>query len=164
MALLIATLAEEIRKFADKDFVGFVGFPATDVDAGIAWANAIDVYVGNGAAITPPVTPLAATGAKEALALALAGISAPGAAIAIFDVAFAAYALALIAGMLPGFVGTPPPLLLSVTPPTIATVFLAGAAGATASVQATAMATLIHAWFVTGTATPSGGGASSPWV
>lgn len=161
MPLLVTTLAAAIQKFTDPDFEGFEGFPEDDAAAAAAWAAAIDTYTGAGANIVPPST----TGvvARGALETALLGLSAPGAAIALFDVAFAAYATSLAGGMAPAFTATPPPALLSNTPPTIAAVFAAGVAGADGATQAAAMALLIDTWFRTGTATPSSGGSPAPW-
>lgn len=162
MALLASVLETELRKFMDPQYAGFQGWPTNDVDTAAAWANAIDVYTGSGLSVFPVST----TGviAKGILQTGLLGMSAPGAAIPIFDIALLAYATSLGLGMLPTFVGAPPVLPLTVTPPTLVTIIAAGLAGASSSEQAALMATWIDIWFKTGTAVPSAGGPPVLWI
>lgn len=168
MALISSVLVNEIRKFTDQSFGGFVAFPVDDAATAAAWASAIDAFANAPLALVPSfVVPVSTSGiaAKAAMQTALIGLSAPGAVIALFDVAFAAYATALAVGMAPAFTpSTPPPLLLSVSGTTIASVFAAGVLGADAHTQAIAMASLITLWFLTGSSVPSGGGSLVPWT
>lgn len=165
MVLLASVLETELRKFMDPQYSGFQGWPTNDVDTATAWANAIDTYMGGGLAVTPP----SASGAiaKTGLQTGLLGMSAPGAAIPIFDTAMLAYATSLAAGMstMPApFVGTPPIVPLTLTPPTLVTIVAAGLAGASSAEQAAVIATWIDTWFKTGTAVPAGGGPVVNWL
>lgn len=162
MPLLASVLETELRKFMDPQYAGFQGWPTNDVDTATAWANAIDTYTGGGLAVTPP----SASGAvaKTGLQTGLLGMSAPGAALAIFDVAMLAYATALGLGMAPAFVATPPVAPLTITPPTIATIIASGLAGASSSQQAAVLATWIDTWFKTATAVPAAGGPPVTWL
>lgn len=162
MALLASVLETELRKFMDPQYAGFQGWPNNDVDTAAAWANAIDVYTGSGLGITPP----SSTGvvAKGLLQTGLLGMSAPGAAILIFDAALLAYTTSLATGMLPTFVALPPVLPLTVTPPTLATIVASGLAGASSSQQAAVLALWIDTYFKTGTAVPAAGGPAITWL
>ena len=162
MALLASVLETELRKFMDPQYADFKGWPTNDVDTAAAWAKAIDIYTGRGLSVVP----VSATGeaAKGILQTGLLGMSAPGAAILAFDAALLAYATSLAAGMAPAFVGAPPVLTLTATPPTLAIIIAAGLAGASSSEQAALMATWINTWFKTGTAVPSAGGPPVPWT
>lgn len=162
MPLSASTLETELRKFMDPSYGGFVAWPANDAAAAQAWADAMDIYTGAGLGILPQSVNGAL--AKAALVAGLSGMSAPGAAIPLFDTAFAAYALSIAGGMAPAFVAVPPPLLLSVTPPTLATILATGMGGASAAVQAATFAAWIHTWFTTGSATTSGGGPPAFWA
>jgi hypothetical protein len=161
MALIVATLSDALRSFLDPDFSGFVDFPADEVDAASKWSAAIDLYTGSGLLVTPPST--AGPAAKEAMAVAMLGMSAPGVGPVFFDVAFLAYATALGAGMLPAFVATPPPIPLSTTlvPSALAAVV---PGGVPPSIQVPILAGIIDLWFRTATVTPSGGGVPVPWA
>jgi hypothetical protein len=130
----------------------FSALPATEALCAAEWKTAIRSYT---TAIVPVVAAPAQDAAAAAFETALAGMSAPGAGIAIFDTAFGGYAAALAAAMAPP--GTPPPALLSVT---LAPVFIANSApGVTHAAAATAIAGAVNGWFLTGK--DSGGG---PWV
>ena len=168
MALDPLLLTDAIRTFTDPDFGSFAGFPQNDAEAATAWATAIDTYTGGGLTITPPS--LAGAAAFTAMQTGLAGLSLPGAAVALFDASFTAYAGALALGMIQGAVSaaTPPPTTVSVplfpTPvPSIPALFVLGVGGADAATQAAAMANIIDVWFRRGTFV-SGGGSPAPWA
>jgi hypothetical protein len=160
MALIVLTLTEALRSFMDEDAPNFVGYPADETEAAAAWAAAIDAYTGAGLLLTP----LSATGAvaKPALQAALEGMSVPGAGPVVMEAAFLAYASALVPGMLPAFIGTPPPPVLSVL--LAAQGALAIATPTPPAIQGAGVALVIDAWFRLGTATPSGGGPTVPWA
>lgn len=158
----VVTLHEAMREFMDEDYAGFVSFPVDEADAAERWADAIDRYTGSGASITPPVvTPGVGSAARDALALALAGMStpAPVGGPAVMDIAFAAYASTLAGAMITTVItaATPPPLgALSVA---LAAAALPGFTppGVPAEIQTLALAAAIHAWFSTGTYVGSAG-------
>lgn len=147
MPLVPAILTTELQRFADPKSGVFTATPSTDAAACAAWAHAVGVYA---AALVPPATTLPA--ALTALQAGLAGMSAPGGVLTVFPAAFAAFSAALVPGMLPGFISVPPPIPVIAAPPTFATVFAAGIAGAPASVQCGAIAGCIDAWMRLGTA------------
>lgn len=113
--------------------------PATRAACAQAWADAVNGY---SAAIVPASTTVAA--GVAALSSSLASAFAAPSAASPFDAAFAAFAVTVAGGMLPAFTGVPPaaPLniasLLATTQPTHAA-------------AAAAWASLIDAWFRTGT-------------
>lgn len=115
--------------------------PATRAACAQAWADAVNGYA---SAIVPASTTVAA--GVAALSSSLASAFAAPSAASPFDAAFAAFAVTVAGGMLPAFTGVPPaaPLniasLLATTQPTHAA-------------AAAAWASLIDAWFRTGTAT-----------
>lgn len=151
-------LESKLREFMDESYSGFVGWPANDAEAAQAWGDAIDAYV---TGITPVSTTVAA--AKAALVLGLSGLSAPGAAVALLDASFAAYAATVGGGMAPAFVAVPPlpgTFTLALSPVLVAN----AVPGVTGPVAVAALAACIDLWFRTGTATPSGGGPPVPWA
>jgi hypothetical protein len=119
----------------------FASPPATRAACAQAWADAVNGYA---AGVVPASTTVAA--GVAALASSLASAFASPSAASPFDAAFAAFAVTLAGGMLPTFAGVPPPAplnvasLLAVTRPTHAA-------------AAAAFASLLDAWFRTGTAT-----------
>jgi hypothetical protein len=151
-------LRNAFRVFMDSSFGSFTGFPTTELDAATKWAAAVASYASG-------IAPVTTTGAaaQAALQAGLSGMSAPGAGIAIMNAAFASWGTIIAGGMAPTMVGTPPPLLLAVTAPTLLTLFANGVAGASAFSQCTTLSALINTWVRTGTATPSGGGSPVPW-
>jgi len=177
MTLQVTTLADGIRKFSDPTFDGFTGWPADNLATAQAWAAAVDEYVNVQnpldlleSSIFPAIlVPGAAQAAIVAWELVFfAGLEVGGlAAIAAFDTAFAAWGLFAAPGMIfAGSLGPPPvppvtaavapPLPVSFTPPTIASVFLTGTGPpplppADAATQASSMALLIDSWMKTGT-------------
>jgi hypothetical protein len=118
----------------------FAAPPLARADCAQAWADAINGYA---AGIVPPSTTVAAGVAPLASALA-AAFAAPSAASG-FDAAFAAFAVTVAGGQLPTFTGVPPPAPLNIAAQ-LATPQSSHAAAAAA------FATLIDAWFHTGTA------------
>jgi hypothetical protein len=155
------TLRAILRDFMDSsptNSATFDGFPLSEVDAAARWADAIETF-------TAALVPVTTTGAvaRTALQAGLLGMSAPGAGIVIFNAAFAAWATSIVVGMLPAFVGTPPPLPIAATGITFATLFADGVAGSSAFSRCNAMTQIINTWVRTGTATPSGGGSAVPW-
>jgi hypothetical protein len=110
------------------------------------WADAMVDYV---AAMVPPSTTASAAGASLQGALAEA-FAAPGGAVPGMEQGFSAFALTLAGGMAPAFTGTPPASQVG-----FATLF--GGLIPTHAAAGARVAGLIHAWFVTGTATPPAG-------
>jgi hypothetical protein len=106
-----------------------------------AWADAINGYA---ASIVPASTTVAA--GIPALASALASAFAAPSAASPFDAAFAAFAVTVAAGMLPAFAGVPPAAPLNVAS-------LLSTNRPTHAAAAAEVASLIDAWFRTGTAT-----------
>ncbi|HEX2879300.1 MAG TPA: hypothetical protein VHO25_07165 [Polyangiaceae bacterium] len=106
-------------------------------------------------AIVPPSTAVSAAASTLAGALTTAfgsPLAAPG-----MELAFTAFATTIAAGQAPAFVGAPPG-----GPVGFAAQFLAPKPPSHAAAGA-ALSALIQAWMITGSATPSGGGAPSPW-
>lgn len=118
----------------------FANPPAAGADCAQAWADAINGYA---AGIVPASTTVAAAASTLASSLASA-FSSPSAASA-FDAAFTAFATTVAAGMLPTFTGTPPPAPLNIAAQLAIPQNTHAAAAA-------AFATLIDAWFRTGSA------------
>jgi hypothetical protein len=119
----------------------FADPPATKAACAQAWASAAELYA---AAVVPPSTTVAA--ASSALAAALtAAFESPSGAAPGFDGAFATWAAAIGAGMLPAFVATPPPEPLGVVAQLMASIDTHAAAAAS-------WAEFIDAWFRTGSA------------
>lgn len=162
MPLVVATLTDQLRSFLDATFEGFVDYPEDEADAAAKWATAIDTYTGTGLLVFPPS--VAGLAAKDVLEAGMEGMSVPGAGPVVFDSAFALYCTALAAGMAPAFVATPPP------PGTLAPALAAQAllgivpGGVPAAIQLAAVASIIDAYFHTGTATPASGGPPAPWA
>ena len=115
--------------------------PAARADCAQAWADAINGYAGS---IVPASTTVAA--AVSTLASSLASAFAAPAAAPAFDAAFAACATTIAGGMLPAFAGVPPAAPLNVAS-------LLASTQPTHAAAAAAFASLIDAWFRTGTAT-----------
>lgn len=119
----------------------FAAPPPTRPACAQAWADAVNGYA---AGLVPASTTVAAGIPTLASALA-AAFGSPSAAPA-FDAAFAAFAVTVAAGMLPTFAGVPPAAPLNVDS-------LLGIVRPTHAAGAAAFASLIDAWFRTGTAT-----------
>lgn len=159
MALDVAAFTLALRGWMDRDFVDYVQL-VDEADGAARWAAAVDDLIGGGLKIVPPTTTAAI--AKGVIHTSLLGMSAPGAGPVVLDLAFAAYAAALVPGMLPAFVGVPPPLPLSplLIPKAALALVPPGIPG---EIQIGIMAALIAGWFLTGSSTPSGGGPPTPW-
>ena len=125
--------------------------PATTAECARAWADALSEYA---AEISFPSTTLVA--ATETLAVSLLGFGAPGAAVAVLEAGFAAFAATLAVGMLPGFAATPPP-----RPVGFATFVLVNRD--TYAQAASEAAALIDTWMRTGIAINVFTSAAFPW-
>lgn len=106
-----------------------------------AWGSAVRDYA---LGIVPPSLTVAA--AATALTTALAAAFATPVAAPSIDAAFAAFAVAVGAGMAPAFVAVPPPAPLGVAA-------LLGAPQPTHAGAAALFASTLDAWFRTGSAT-----------
>ncbi len=115
--------------------------PPSIAECAQAWADAVQSYA---AGVIPPSTTVAA--AASALAGALVSAFGAPAAAPGMESAFAAFA-ATVGGGMAGWLPVPPP-----APVGFATQF-AGPKPATHAAAASAVASLIDAWFRTGTAT-----------
>lgn len=125
--------------------------PGDDAQVRAGWADAIRSYT---TGIAPPVPSGVQDGARAALEAALAGLDAPGQAVAVLSLALVTYAASLAAGMAPP--GVPPPVPIAATlAPVAATLYLDHASAAAA------WATAIDAWFRTGLA--GAGAPPPPW-
>ena len=153
--LLAPSISDLIREISDQTFTGFTGFPIDAPDTAAKWANILDLTASG--VIPASLTTALAKSAFEIIFSSIDANLQNG--LIIFPASFTAYAAALLPGMLPGFVGVPPASPIDVSP-----VIPIGLGGASAQVCADALANIIYLWFVTGTATPSGGGATIPWV
>lgn len=118
----------------------FADPPLAGADCAQAWADAAGDYA---AAIVPPSTTVAS--GVPSLASSLESAFASPSAAAGFDAAFAAFAVTIAGGMAPTFTGVPPPAPLNVAS------LLAGSQP-THAAAAAAFASLLDAWFRTGTA------------
>ena len=149
----INQFSDNIRKITDKEYGAFEGFPQDAIEAAERWADVLVKFTQN---ISPPsINHEAARGVFISIYQNIS--SDPPNASIIIPQAYMAFAVSLGLGMV-GYVATPPPVPISFLP-----IIPAGIAGATAEVQSDAMAAIIKAWFLTGTATPSGG-SPIPWT
>lgn len=153
MPLLLPTLEVELSKLMDADDPAFVGFPDNVNDVAENWSNAIFNYA---SAVIPASS--TASAAKSAMKSLLLGAGSPGTFFSIFESSFTAFAGSLAGGMA-GFISVPPPLPIVLQAPMLA-IPLEESFNPS---RITTMASIIDLWFRTGTATPSGGGATSPW-
>lgn len=135
MPLVVATLQSAMQNL-------MTNHGATAAACAASWASAFGSYA---ASVVPASTTVSAAQATLQSALA-AAFGSPSAAAAM-DSAFQAAALTIGTGMAPTFTAVPPP-----SPIGWATV-LAAPYEATAAGAATKVATAIHAWMLTGTAT-----------
>lgn len=152
MALISTTLVNGIRAITDEEYSGFQGFPEDVTEAANRWGTAIDNYA---SLVTPPST--TSVIAKQALVAQL--LLADSLGVNAFVNGLSAYASALAGGMAPTFTGTPPPVSVVLAP-----TFASGFAGASAEVQANAIATVIDLWFKTGTAINNTSGVTITWI
>lgn len=106
-----------------------------------AWGQALQGYA---AGVVPPSTTVAA--AASTLAAALAAAFATPVAAPPIDAAFTAFAAAVGAGMAPAFAPIPPPAPLGIAS-------LLASSPPTHAAAAASFASLIDAWFHTGSAT-----------
>lgn len=157
MALVVATLQNELLSLFDKDFVLFKGFPNDYIGAANNFSNAINTYA---SVVTPPSTTSVVAG--SAFVSTFIGNKSLE-SVDILYLSIVAYASALGLGMAPAFVATPPSgggVLQSA----LTAIGQQGVAGASANAIATSMATAIDAYFRTGLATNSVTGATISWV
>ena len=136
----------------------FEGSPETGAEFAQKFSSAINTYASS---IVPPSTSLSA--AQAALQGNLMTVGPPPGML--FPVAIttgmAAYAAALVPGMLPAFTATPPPAPIG--PLISAAVMPLGMGGAPASTCVTALASVIDGWFRTGLAVNNTSGVTIPW-
>ncbi len=130
----------------------FAAPPADAGGCGQGWADAVADYA---AGLTPPSATVSAAAATLGGALGAAFASPSG--IGAMESAFAAFGASVALGQSPAFVGVPPAGAVG-----FAAQF-GGPKPETHGAAASAVASLIHAWMQTGTATPSGGGAPINW-
>lgn len=140
MPLVPAVLQMRLSAFLDPSYAGFTGSPTSEVAAAAAWAGAFRAYM-ESLAIPPPVNPMRHVLAEKAMQGALAGMSVPGQGLVALQRGFVAYAGVIALNSSPIAV-PPPPLVLSVFPPT---------PSATAVVSS--IVSTIAAWIITGTFT-----------
>jgi hypothetical protein len=160
MPLSNQVLFSEFEKFMNAESASFNNFPVSPVEFGQLFSSAVDKYVST---IFPAVTPAARSQGKIALSSALAAVGPPPKGLPFTETisaAMAAYSITIAGGMLPAFVGVPPvqPIGNLIQP-----VFALGMASRPSAEILSAMSKIIHSWFKTGTATPSGGGSPIPW-
>ena len=153
MALVKSILETELSKFIDINSGAFLGCPNNSIEVGLRWSGAIDVYAG--ANILPAST--TAIAAKTALQSSMSLITSPAMATTQVQVSFAAYAVSIGLGMT-GFLATPPPLPLDLSP-----VAVLGFSGATSAACIALAATIIDTWFRTGLAAPLPSGTPINW-
>ncbi len=154
MPFIPADLKIALEKFWDQESPNFVESPPTKLAAAEAWADALDVYGIN----VIPISVGASAGRIAFINTFLTMTEIPPTGAAIFPLCFVNYAIPIAAGMLPAFVGTPPP-----SPPNFAPVIAAGTGGASNAVCLDLMVIVIDTWMRTGTAVPSGGGSTINW-
>lgn len=134
-----------------------LGTPATmpgDGQIASSYTNVIDSYA---SLVTPPSTTSAP--ARAALLGVLQGVTVQAMNLELLlATGLSTYAGILATGMLPAFTGTPPPV-----PIVLSAIAPLGQQGASASSQASILATTIDLWFRTGIAVNNVSGASIPW-
>jgi hypothetical protein len=135
MALDVSTLANQLAS-------NFAAPAADAAGCGQQWADAVEAYA---SAVVPPSLSVSAAAATLASSLASA-FSAPS-AIPGMESAFTAFGSAVASGMAPTFTGTPPG-----GPVGFASIF-GSALPETHGEAASNIASAIHAWMLTGTAT-----------
>jgi len=154
MPLVLNTIVTNIRKISDENFAGFEGFPADTNETALRWSVAVNDYAKS---VIP--ASISADVARVAFENIFKGIlPVPPTGLVVFPLAFTAYAVALGLGMAPLFIAVPPPVPIIIAP-----VIPIGLGGDSAAVCATALGTIIHLWFKTGTATSAAGGSPIPW-
>ena len=133
--------------------------PSENEELASAWATAIGDYA-SGIVSAPEVVASTAELATAALEASLIGTlpsGNDGGAAAIFDAPMVAFGLAIVAGMLPAFIGTPPAL------PFALTVFPPGTLYPDTESAKSGIGALIYAWFTAGTATSAAGVGPTAW-
>jgi hypothetical protein len=130
---------------------GNADYPPTLAACVTAWCAAIQAWA---SAVVPASTTVAAATATLNGALT-AAFGTTGAAAAM-ETAMTAFGATVGGGMAPAFVAVPPP-----APVGFATLFSSNSATKQGGVDKVADA--LHAWALTGTATPSGGGPAVNW-
>jgi hypothetical protein len=161
MPLQSPLLVSELRKFMDKEYEQFQGFPKDPTHQNTQerfqnkWANAVFIY--SGTQIFPPST--SGVQAREAMKKTLSKIdnTTLGGGIGGLKDGLVAYVTQLGLGMQPTFTANPPQrsnlnLQVLSTP------------NNDASLVATQLATQIDSWFKTGTATNNTSGATVNWA
>jgi len=151
MALSKSILKQELSKLMDNTHPQFLGFSSNISIIGDRWANVVKVY---SSTIVPPSATLET--AKSGFYTTMLNMDL-GIGRTIFQSAFLQFTLLLAAGMTPAFIGTPPP-----TPINFSSLY-ALPLDTDINTKIEVFATIIDAWFRTGTATPSGGGSPILW-
>lgn len=150
MALNPTTIRDEIRKFADPLYAGFVAWPTSTGDATVKWGEAIRVYFLQAAvpASSQLVDPTHA-GAKAAFVTAFVLVAAtPDALTVRLPAALVAYAAQMLALPAAGVA----------TPPAIPPIFVPPLGAATTALDAaTQISTIIDTWARTGLFQVAGG-------
>ncbi len=158
MPLSSTVLEQELSKFMDPESAAFDAAPKSGAEFAQKFSSAINTYASS---IVPPSTTLSA--AQAALQGNLMTVGPPPGML--FPVAIttgmAAYATALVPGMLPAFAAVPPVAPLG--PLILAAVMPLGMGGASEAACVTALASTIDGWFKTGTAVNTASGATIPW-
>lgn len=155
MALIDTDLGLSLSKMIDSLHPLFKGHPESNQDAAKNWANAICDYA---AEVTPSVTEVSALAAKKVFEASVLGIIESQTFISSITGILTTYATALASGMAPSFIGTPP-----ATPIDLSSSWTIIESGGTEADLVEDLKSKISAWLKTGTAVPSGGGASIPW-
>lgn len=156
MPLNPVTLADAIREFSDPDYSGFTGFPANPQETGQKWAAAFKRYmllIGNP---PPGAGTLAGHSSGETImASTMAGILTPlpPTGVIALQNGLVAYVGVFSTSTAP-FITLPPagPPPIAITPPS------------PAQVAATTLATLIHAWCLTGLSSLPPPAPPLPWL
>ena len=120
--------------------------PDTESECAELWGDAVSAYF---LGLSPP--PVTITGARAAFVAALSGMSEPGAAFAIFPVAFSVLGASIASGL--------PIVVTPASPPSSSIDFSSLSNQSDPKAAANVVANAIHAWALTG---KYGGGV--PWI
>ena len=127
------------------------GYPSSFEQSASLWADAIYLY-------SVKIVPVSTLASKARVSFYNTFLTGKANIIPVLPIAFTKYAIDLAAGMSHTFTGVPPPNPIVLDP-----AFAAGMAGADASIVVNNLVTIIHSWFITGTATNIASGITSIW-